>query len=144
MQTPLARRNFGEADYEALLELDSQLAMARPQLSEAELGRLHTHIHRLKAEAPPKHLPRLLPGTPSGCADKVRCMCNCKLPWEVPPSVLACASAICNSQHTRHWGLLSGHSCSGCSSCGFDMSKAGFTEPGWAAYSETLVSERLQ
>ena len=81
--------------------------MARPQLSEAELGRLHTHIHRLKAEAPPKHLPRLLPGTPSGCADKVRFMCNCKLPWEVPPSVFA--SAVCYSQHTIgvcSWAIL--------------------------------------
>ena len=132
--TVLVRRNFGEADYEALLELDSQSAVARPQLSEAELGRLHTHIHRLKAEAPPKHLPRLLPGTPSGCADKVRCMCNCKLPWEVPPGVLACASALCYSQYPRLWGLLSGHfPCSGCSSCGFDMSRAGDTEPSWGS-----------
>lgn len=108
--------------------------MARPQLSEAELGRLHTHIHRLKAEPQPKHLPRLLPGTPLGSAEKVRCMCNCKLPWEVPPSVLACASALCYSQHTRRWGLLSGHfPCPGCNSYGFDMSRAGDTEPSWGS-----------
>ena len=64
-------RNFGEADYEALLELDSEPAAARPQLSEAELGRLRTHIHHLKAEALPKRPPRLMPGSASSCADKV-------------------------------------------------------------------------
>ena len=64
-------RNFGEADYEALLELDNQPAVARPQLSEAELGRLQTHIHHLKAEALPKRPPRLMPGSVSSCSDKV-------------------------------------------------------------------------
>lgn len=67
-------RNFGEADYEALLELDNQPAMERPQLSDIELGRLQTHIHRLKAEPLPKCPPRLLPGTAPGCPDKVRCL----------------------------------------------------------------------
>lgn len=64
-------RNFGEGDYEALLELDSEPAVARPQLSERELGRLQTHIHRLKTEALPKRPPRLVPGNASSCADKV-------------------------------------------------------------------------
>ena len=64
-------RNFGESDYEALLELDNEPAVARPRLSERELGRLQTHIHRLKTEALPKRLPRLVPGSTSSCADKV-------------------------------------------------------------------------
>jgi len=67
----LLARNFGEADYEALLELDNQPAMARPQLSEAELGRLQTHIHHLKAEVLPKRPPRLLSSSTSSCSDKV-------------------------------------------------------------------------
>lgn len=67
----LLARNFGEADYEALLELDNQPAMARPQLSEAELGRLRTHIHHLKAEVLPKRPPRLLSSSASSCSDKV-------------------------------------------------------------------------
>ncbi len=67
----LSARNFGEADYEALLELDNQPAMARPQLSEAELGRLQTHIHHLKAEVLPKRPPRLLSSSASSCSDKV-------------------------------------------------------------------------
>ena len=64
-------RNFGEADYEALLELDNEPPVGRSQLSEAELGRLRTHIHHLKAEALPKRPPRPMPGSASSCTDKV-------------------------------------------------------------------------
>ena len=72
-------RNFGEADYEALLELDSDSAVAPPQLSDAELGRLQTHIYHLKGSAAPKRTPRLLPGSAQGCPDKVGCAPALKL-----------------------------------------------------------------
>ena len=72
-------RNFGEADYEALLELDSDSVVAPPQLSDAELGRLQTHIYHLKGSAAPKRMPRLLPGSAQGCPDKVGCAPALKL-----------------------------------------------------------------
>jgi hypothetical protein len=40
-----ARRDFNEADYEALLELDREAAELRPRLSDAELRTLRTHVH---------------------------------------------------------------------------------------------------
>ncbi len=126
---PLASRNFGEADYEALLELDSQPVVARPQLSEAELGRLQTHIHRLKAEAPPKRLPRLLPGTTSGCTDKVHRMCNCTRLGTRQHSLLTIIDQASS--------LAIGPSLPRGQSQGLDISKAGGTKLGRAACSKT-------
>ena len=56
-----------------MLELDSDSAMAPPQLSDVELGRLQTHIYHLKGSAAPKRMPTLLPGSAQGCPDKVGC-----------------------------------------------------------------------
>lgn len=38
-------RDFNEGDYEALLQLDSEAADTRPQISEAALRTLQTHVH---------------------------------------------------------------------------------------------------
>ena len=95
-------RNFGEADYEALLELDSDSAVAPPQLSEVELGRLQTHIYHLKGSAAPKRMPRLLPGSAQGCPDKVGWAPALQLP--IPSKVMRQEYLW---QHAKH--LLGSH-----------------------------------
>ena len=47
--------------------------MAPPQLTDAELGGLQTHIYHLKGSARPKRMPRLLPDSAQGCPDMVSC-----------------------------------------------------------------------
>ncbi|EIE20302.1 hypothetical protein COCSUDRAFT_58012 [Coccomyxa subellipsoidea C-169] len=45
--------DFNEGDYEALLQLDSEAADSRPQISEAALRTLQTHVHMCGKAASP-------------------------------------------------------------------------------------------
>lgn len=106
-------RNFGAADYEALLELDKKPPAARLQLSEVELGRLQTHIHHLKAEALPKRPPRLMPGSASSCTDRVgKAMKAACIPSGLPCLCIACCRARQDWKGHR-WHLVATGACTG-------------------------------
>jgi hypothetical protein len=65
-----ACRDFTDADYEALLQLDSDLS--RPRLTDAELSTLRTHVH---GSAKAKGCAAAAPCAPehsSGLLEKVR------------------------------------------------------------------------
>ena len=46
-------RDFNEADYDALLQLDSEVTQSRPQISDATLRTLQTHVHKCGKAADP-------------------------------------------------------------------------------------------